>query len=98
MSRQWTKGRDLYDLAWYLADRRWPEPNLDQLNAALTQTAWKGPTLTDNNWRGELAQRLEVLDWERARADVGPFLERERDIDLVTFATIKKLLDPVYYS
>lgn len=95
LSRQWTKGRDLYDLAWYLADRNWPEPNLVQLNTALTQTAWKGPTLTDSNWRGELVQRLEVLDWDRARADVRPFLERERDIDLVTYATIEKLLDPV---
>jgi predicted nucleotidyltransferase component of viral defense system len=95
LSRQWTKGRDLYDLAWYLADRHWPEPNLVQLNAALAQTAWKGPTLTDSNWRGELAQRLEVLDWKRARVDVLPFLERERDIDLVSCITIKKLLDPV---
>ena len=94
LSRQWTKGRDLYDLAWYLADRHWPEPNLDQLNAALMQTAWNGPTLTDNNWRGELARRLEVLDWERARADVRPFLERERDLDLVSYTTIKRLLNP----
>jgi len=94
LSRQWTKGRDLFDLAWYLADRQWPEPNLDQLNAALTQTAWKGPALTDFNWRREIAQRLEVLDWERARADVQPFLERERDIDLVSCTSIKKLLDP----
>jgi hypothetical protein len=94
LNRRWTKGRDLYDLAWYLADRRWPAPNLDQLNAALRQTAWKGPVLTDGNWRGELARRLEVLDWERARADVRPFLERERDVDLVSYAAIMKLFDP----
>lgn len=94
LSRQWTKGRDLYDLAWYLADRNWPEPNLGQLNAALTQTAWNGPTLTDSNWRSEIARRIEVLDWERARADVRPFLERERDVDLVSYTSIKKLLNP----
>ena len=93
LSRQWTKGRDLYDLAWYLADRQWPEPNLDQLNAALLQTAWSGPTLTDSNWRNEIVRRLEALDWERARADVHPFLERERDIELVSYTSIKKLLD-----
>jgi len=93
LSRQWTKGRDLYDLAWYLADREWPEPNLIQLNTALSQTAWDGPALTDNNWRDEIGRRLEALDWERARADVRPFLERERDIDLVTYTSIKKLLN-----
>jgi len=36
-----------------------------------------------SNWRQELRQRVENLDWENARADVRPFLERERDIDLV---------------
>ncbi len=92
LSRRWTKGRDLYDLAWYLADRQWPEPNLDQLNAALMQTGWNGPILTADTWRSDLAQRLEVLDWERARSDVQPFLERERDIDLVSYENILKLL------
>ena len=51
LSRQWTKGRDLYDLVWYLADRTWPAPNLDLLNAALEQTSWDGPRLTEANWR-----------------------------------------------
>ena len=94
LSRQWTKGRDLYDLAWYLADRRWPAPNLDQLNAALSQITWDGPTLTGDNWRGEILRRIETLDWKRARADVRPFLERPHDIDLVSYATLKKLLEP----
>ena len=94
--RQWTKGRDLYDLAWYLADRHWPAPNLDLLNAALAQTEWIGPVLTADNWRAELARRLEALDWERARADVRPFLERERDIDLVSHVALKKLLEDRY--
>lgn len=94
LCRQWTKGRDLYDLAWYLADRHWPEPNLDLLNAALAQTEWRGPALTVENWRAELTRQLETLDWERARADVRPFLERDRDIELVAFDTLKKLLVP----
>ena len=95
LSRKWTKGRDLYDLAWYLADRRWPEPNLDQLNAALAQTGWAGPAMTVTNWRDELLRRLETLDWERARSDVRSFLERDRDIDLVSHDTLKRLLVPV---
>jgi predicted nucleotidyltransferase component of viral defense system len=83
LSRPWTKGRDLYDLVWYLADRTWPEPNLDLLNAALVQTSWDGPRLTETNWRKQLKNRIESLDWEKVRADVKPFLERERDLDLV---------------
>ncbi|MBI5604321.1 MAG: nucleotidyl transferase AbiEii/AbiGii toxin family protein [Deltaproteobacteria bacterium] len=92
LSRNWTKGRDLYDLAWYLADRTWPAPNLVLLNAALAQTGWQGPVMTASNWRDELRNRLEALDWERARADVRPFLERERDIALVTAEALGSLL------
>jgi predicted nucleotidyltransferase component of viral defense system len=90
--RPWTKGRDLYDLVWYLADRAWPPPNLDLLNAALAQTGWKGAVMTATNWRKQIRQRMETLDWERARADVRPFLERQRDLDLVSKEILGKLL------
>ena len=83
LSRSWTKGRDLYDLVWYLAERTWPAPNLRLLNASLEQTGWQGPRLTENNWRKKLKNRIEFLDWEKARADVKPFLERDRDLDFV---------------
>jgi predicted nucleotidyltransferase component of viral defense system len=92
LSRQWTKGRDLYDLVWYLADRTWPAPNLDLLNAALEQTSWDGPRLTEANWRKQLKNRIASLDWEKARADVKPFLERERDLDLVKKDVLVSLL------
>jgi len=42
--------------------------------------------------RDRLRARTKALDWERARADVRPFLERERDIDLVTLETLGGLL------
>lgn len=90
--RSWTKGRDLYDLAWYLADRNWPAPNLELLNAALKQTGWEGPNLTEANWRAQARHRIEALDWEKARADVRPFLERERDLDLVKKEILVELL------
>lgn len=93
LSRPWTKGRDLYDLVWYLADRTWPAPNLDLLNAALVQIGWRGPLLTAANWRKQVRNRIEALDWERARADVRPFLERERDLDLVTKEVLVRLLE-----
>jgi len=83
LSRSWAKGRDLYDLVWYLADRTWPAPNPDLLNAALNQTGWEGPPLTVSNWRKQLSYRIESLDWEQARADVKPFLERDQDLNLV---------------
>jgi hypothetical protein len=43
LQRPYLKGRDLYDLIWYLSARDWPAPNLTLLNNALTQTGWAGP-------------------------------------------------------
>ncbi|NQT93348.1 MAG: nucleotidyl transferase AbiEii/AbiGii toxin family protein [Lentisphaerae bacterium] len=92
LTRKYTKGRDLYDLAWYLADETWPAPNLVQLNNALRQTGWEGPTATLQNWRSLVCERLATLDWEQARLDVTPFLEREQDVALVSEATLLQLL------
>lgn len=92
LSRPWAKGRDIFDLGWYLADRSRPEPNLGLLNAALAQTGWSGPEITASSWRPEVRRRLERIDWERARADVRPFLERQRDLDLVSPESLEGLL------
>ena len=92
LQRPYTKGRDLYDLIWYLSDPQWPVPNLSLLNAALQQTDWRGEDLTPANWRRSVAERLEVLDWARAVADVRPFLERMDDIALVSKENALRLL------
>jgi hypothetical protein len=92
LNRAWPKGRDLFDLAWYLADRSWPAPNLALLNAALAQTNWAGPVLTDASWRPEVRRHLAALDWAAARADVRPFLEHERDLQLVSPEALEQLL------
>jgi len=46
LERPYLKGRDLYDLLWYLSDPDWPAPNLTLLNNALAQTDWLGGSLT----------------------------------------------------
>jgi predicted nucleotidyltransferase component of viral defense system len=92
LSRPWTKGRDLYDLGWYLADSTWPEPNLVLLNNALAQTGRHGEPLTPATWRVAVRDRLQLADWHRARADVRPFLEREQDVSVVDREVMLKLL------
>jgi predicted nucleotidyltransferase component of viral defense system len=84
LQREHTKGRDLYDLMWYLGNPRWPAPNLDLLVNALDQTGWKGQKLTSDNWQRLIFKQLEHLDWAKVRADVLPYLERAEEIDLLT--------------
>lgn len=92
LTRHYTKGRDLFDLIWYLADRSWPLPNFTLLNAALAQTEWTGPAVTTENWHGLLNERLAKFNWEVARADVLQFLERPEDAKLITRENLESLL------
>ena len=93
LQRPHAKGRDLYDLIWYLSDPEWPAPNLALLNAALRQTDWSGREMTPRTWRPAVAERLGALDWERAAADVRPFLQRTDDAALVTRDNATRLLE-----
>lgn len=92
LTRQYTKGRDLFDLAWYLADPTWPAPNLVLLNNALRQTGSVLDPLRPDTWRAAVARRLELVDWNRAVADVSPFLERRQDVELVSANVLKRLV------
>ena len=92
LHRPWTKGRDLFDLLWYLSDREWPEPNLVLLNNALRQTGWTGDALEPESWRNSLRTRLQELDWDRAVSDVRPFLEPSANIELLTLEDLLTLL------
>ncbi len=74
LARPWTKGRDLFDLAWYLSDPTWPPPNLALLNAALRQTGAEFPRVAPGTWRDVVRCRVETLPWDAVSADVRPFL------------------------
>ena len=92
LARRYTKGRDLYDLVWYLSDRSWPPPNFEHLNLALTQTGWPGPAIAEHNWKETVAEALGRVDWRRAVDDVAPFLERPQEIELINEKTLLELL------
>ena len=92
LQRPFAKGRDLFDLIWYLSDAGWPAPNLTLLNAALRRTDWKGEELTQQTWRSVVRQRIEELDWGHVVRDVSPFLEHRNDLDLLTRDNAMRLL------
>jgi len=79
LARRYTKGRDLFDLAWYLTHPSHPAPNLELLRNALRQTKWSGPKVDAENWRRILYDRVSSLKWGAVVRDVEPFLEDPRD-------------------
>lgn len=92
LQRGYAKGRDLYDLIWYLSDPQWPPPNLVMLNAALGQSGWHGPAMTPALWRAEVRNRVQGIDWRGVVADVRPFLENPDDVALLDKESLLRLL------
>lgn len=92
LQRPYAKGRDIYDLVWYLSDPEWPPPNLVLLRNALAQTGWTEPDAAAVNWREALLERLRGLDWERVQADARPFLERPEDRRLLTRENLERVV------
>lgn len=88
LMRPYTKGRDVYDLLWYLTRPEAVVPNLVLLNNALCQTGWEGDRVTEKTWRSIVRHRLERLDWASVSEDVSAFLEHPAEQSLLTRTTL----------
>ena len=91
-SREYMKGRDYFDIGWYLS--RWKDlvPNMDLLKNALIQTGWKGDIPESKNWRKFLYEIVEKTDWMKVKKDVESFLENESDINVFTQENVLRLI------
>ena len=92
LMRPYIKGRDIFDLFWYLSDPAWPAPNLEFLNNALIQTNLRGGILDENNWKDKLRLRLRNLNWNNVQQDVQPFIEPGFDQKMLSLPTLEALL------
>ncbi len=92
LQRAYSKGRDVYDLLWYLSDPSWPAPNLTLLNNALAQTNWSGGLLSEENWKEQVWKRLQTLNWTGIVDDVRPFVEPSFDLNLLRLESFEGFL------
>lgn len=92
LDRPYVKGRDLYDLFWYLGDPSWPPPNLSMLANALAQTGRPEPPPNAEDWRALVASRCAGMDWRAVLADVQPFIETQSALSLLTKENLLRLL------
>lgn len=70
LQRDYLKGRDVYDLWWYLNQPSWPEPNLEYLAQCLQNNA----PLAPDNWRTIVREQVGPLNWSSVMEDVGSFI------------------------
>lgn len=92
LQRTYTKGRDYYDLWFYLS--RWENltPNFVYLNNALKQTDYSGPALNPNNWKEITSRKIEEVEWDYVISDVEPFLQNQNDLKVFTRETLLESL------
>jgi hypothetical protein len=84
LSRPYTKGRDFYDVCWYVSKFKDLTPNMIFLCNALKQTGWERDLPTARDWKNYVADAVEQVDWAVISKDVTPFLERPGDMDVFT--------------
>lgn len=92
LSRKYYKGRDFFDLGWYLSKWKDLEPNFLLLKNALIQTGWKNTIPSNDDWREFLSEVINRADWSKVVSDVTNFLENPSDLNVITKENILMLL------
>ncbi len=90
--RPLTKGRDFFDIAWYLSRFKSIAPNMTLLRNALNQTRFKGTMPTEKNWRPYLRDAVHQADWKLVYKDVVNFLENPKEMDVFTKKNVLQLI------
>ena len=79
--RGFIKGRDFYDLLWYLGKRI--KPNFVLLNNAIQQTHPGRTLVTESSFKEFLENELGRIDLKKAQQDVARFLEDKQELKLI---------------
>lgn len=92
--RKYVKGRDFYDLLWYVVAK--VKPNLALLNNAIEQTQKHNPGISESNFKEFLGAKIEKIDFEGVKRDVSPFLEGQDELKFLEKDIIKKTIASNY--
>ncbi len=78
--RKYTKGRDIYDLVWYLSKK--VKPNCTLLNNAIMQTEGVSLRLNEQTLKTYCLAHIDKLDLDFAKKDVERFLMDKNELKL----------------
>ena len=92
--RKFTKGRDFYDLIWYLGKK--VKPNFTLLNNAIAQTQGKNPKISESNFKAYLLDGVKRIDFASAKKDVERFLEDKSELNLFDLKLISNAIENTY--
>jgi hypothetical protein len=92
--REYIKGRDFYDLIWYLAGK--VEPDYELLNNAIRQIQGKAPGVNAGNIKEFLLDNLKKTDLKKAAEDVERFLDDKNELKLFDYKLIKQGVESAF--
>jgi predicted nucleotidyltransferase component of viral defense system len=92
LTRRYSKGRDFYDIFWYLSRKKDMKPNIPFLTNALKQTGWDKAMPGEDTWRDYLKKIVEGVNWDTINKDVGSFLEHPADMNVFTKENLLKVI------
>jgi len=88
--RRYTKGRDFYDLVWYLGKKI--KPNYTLLNNAMQQTGGEDLSLNSRTIVDFMLTKIDALDFSIIRKDVSRFLQDKNELQLLHKPLIKEMI------
>jgi predicted nucleotidyltransferase component of viral defense system len=94
--RKYAKGRDYYDLIWYLGKK--VKPNFVLLNNAIRQTQGDHQEVSPLNINEMLQQRISKLDLAVLKNDVERFLEDKNELHLFDKNILERLVESADFT
>lgn len=88
--RKYTKGRDIYDLLWYLGQGILP--NLEVLNNAIEQTEHQRLNIKTDDYKEFLLKHIERIDFNAARKDIERFLVDKSELKLFNKDLLREII------
>ena len=88
--RKFRKGRDFYDLMWYLSKK--VVPNFKLLNNAIEQTENVNLEINAENFKDFLFDQIAKVNFYTLQKDVEPFLVNHSEVKLIDKDIFKKLI------
>lgn len=100
LARKWktrVKGRDFYDLIWYMGKKI--KPDLNHLRSRLIQSGdWQeDKEFTKAIFKSMLSKKIESTDFEAAKEDISPFLKQreQASLDLWSREYFLEVIEPL---
>jgi len=84
LTRSYTKGRDYYDLFWYLTRFPYLSPNFEFLKNALIQSEFPIHGKLEDRWRNLLTEKVKAVDWSPVIKDIEVLIEDRSDLGILS--------------